>query len=247
MKAQRILVTSITGLALVSCIPPGTRGIQGVDVSHHQGPMDWDVLSGHGVRFAYIKATEGTDWNDPAYRSHAEAARSRGLLVGAYHYFSFCSDPERQAMHFLASLDLRPGDMLPAVDIENQGNCLRDPDPETLRANLRIFISVVARSTGREPMLYMTAWFHWRYFGSHPLTAPLWIRAPYWRPSEGSPWAIWQYATTRIPGADGAVDLNVLRGGESTLAELRYDPAHRYIAPAQGQSGSTAAIGASAP
>jgi lysozyme len=190
--------------------------------------MDWDVLSGHGVRFAYIKATEGTDWNDPAYRSHMEAARSRGLLVGSYHYFSFCSDPAHQAMHFLATIDLRPGDLLPAVDIENQGNCLRDPDPETLRANLRLFSAMVARATGREPMLYMTQWFYWRTFWFHPPTAHLWIRTLLWKPSKGSPWAIWQYATTKIPGADGPVDLNVLRGGEAALTALRYDPSHRY-------------------
>lgn len=91
----------------------------------------------------------------------------------------------------------------------------------------RIFSAIVARATGREPMVYMTQWFYWRHFRSHPPGGPLWIRTLLWKPSEGSPWAVWQYATTSIPGAEGPVDLNVLRGGEGALAALRYDPAQR--------------------
>ena len=209
-------------VAMVSCLPAGRQGIQGVDVSHNQGSLDWDVASGQGVRFAYIKATEGADWTDPASRSHQEAARAHGLVVGAYHYFTFCADPERQARHFLATVDLRPGDLLPAVDVENQGNCLRDPDSGTLRVNLGIFCATVLRATGREPVLYMTYWFYWRHFGSRSPAGPLWLRTTLWKPPDGAPWAIWQYATGSLPGAGDPVDRDVLRDGAATLASLRF-------------------------
>jgi lysozyme len=41
--------------------------VRGIDVSHHQGQIDWDALAAHHVAFAYIKATEGETFNDPRF------------------------------------------------------------------------------------------------------------------------------------------------------------------------------------
>ncbi len=43
-----------------------------------------------GLRFAYVKATEGGDWTDPRFEKNWREARRAGLRVGAYHFFSFC-------------------------------------------------------------------------------------------------------------------------------------------------------------
>jgi lysozyme len=40
----------------------------GVDVSSHQGEVDWDRVAGDGIEFAYIKATEGADFVDERFR-----------------------------------------------------------------------------------------------------------------------------------------------------------------------------------
>lgn len=230
-------------------IPFGTSGIQGLDVSHHQAPLDWLDLRRQGIRFAYFKASEGADWKDPRYREYEEAARAAGVLVGAYHFFTFCADPEAQALHFLAILDLRPGDMPPMVDVEKAGNCLAEPDPAALRENLGRFRAVLVRATGREPILYMTDWFRWKYLRIAPAGARLWIRNLFWKPSGGIPWSIWQYATNRPGGSSRRVDRNVLRGGEEALTALRYfpEPGRGRYAGIYGQSGSTAAMGESEP
>src|SRR5262249_10226101 len=58
---------------------------QGVDVSAHQGPIDWRTLSAN-ARFAYIKATEGADYVDPRFAFNWREAARVGMPHGAYHY-----------------------------------------------------------------------------------------------------------------------------------------------------------------
>ena len=41
--------------------------IRGVDVSHYQGEIDWDILSKEDISFAYIKATEGSSSKDETF------------------------------------------------------------------------------------------------------------------------------------------------------------------------------------
>ena len=61
---------------------------QGIDVSHHQGPIDWTALPVQGVDFAYIKATEGGDHRDTRFAENWRASRAAGVRRGAYHFFT---------------------------------------------------------------------------------------------------------------------------------------------------------------
>src|SRR5687768_3711582 len=63
---------------------------QGIDVSHHQGVIEWSLLSGQGVDFAYIKASEGGDFVDPAFARNWDGAGRAGIRRGAYHFFTLC-------------------------------------------------------------------------------------------------------------------------------------------------------------
>ena len=42
--------------------------IRGIDVSHHQHAIDWPSVKRSGMKFAYIKATEGADYRDAEFR-----------------------------------------------------------------------------------------------------------------------------------------------------------------------------------
>lgn len=66
---------------------PSTRAfpVQGIDVSHHQGEIDWFALPGQDVDFAYIKATEGGDHRDRLFARNWEEARQAEIARGAYH------------------------------------------------------------------------------------------------------------------------------------------------------------------
>lgn len=63
--------------------------VQGFDVSHHQGDIDWKQISPKRYQFVYLKATEGGDFQDRKFQHNWLAAREQGLRVGAYHFTAY--------------------------------------------------------------------------------------------------------------------------------------------------------------
>ena len=102
--------------------------IKGVDVSSHQGSIDWEELAEQDIDFAYIKATEGSTYEDSYFEENFENAYDAGLYVGAYHFFSFESSGEKQAENFIENVEPQ-GEMLPPViDVEFYGNFKSEED-----------------------------------------------------------------------------------------------------------------------
>src|SRR6185436_12304579 len=63
--------------------------IKGLDVSSHQGKIDWKkVAETNHYKFVFIKATEGHDFIDDNFEYNWKNAKENGFLVGAYHFFS---------------------------------------------------------------------------------------------------------------------------------------------------------------
>ncbi len=203
----------------------GHEGIPGIDISHHQRPRDWESVKQAGTRFVYIKATEGADWTDGGYREHEESARDHGLIVGAYHFFTFCADGKTQAAHFLKRIDLRPGDLPPAVDVEAGGNCTDNPDPDAMRKSLGEFMGAMDQATGSEPILYTTQGFYWKYFPEGFGESRFWIRNLFWCPDDSDRFPLCQYGVSRIEGtAPDRVDRNGFMGGEKAFQRFLYHP-----------------------
>lgn len=92
--------------------------MRGIDVSHHQGDIDWQRVAADDVAFAIIKATEGGDHIDDAFATNLSEARAAGLVVGAYHFFTFCRPGADQAKNFLAVVPRGEPMLPPVVDIE---------------------------------------------------------------------------------------------------------------------------------
>lgn len=222
MKSGTALLGAI--LCLCACGPSGTARIDGIDVSHHQAPLDWGRMRDEGLRFAYIKATEGADWDDPAYRGHEAGAREAGVAVGAYHFFTFCADPAEQAAHFLSRLHLRPGDLPPAVDVEAGGNCAAVPDAGALVRSLGEFNARIESALGRPPVIYTTQGFFLTRFSGTCGSSPLWIRNVVMRPFGAGEWAIWQHDVGKVGGAEGKVDRNVFAGNEADFLAFLWRP-----------------------
>ena len=65
--------------------------VQGIDVSHYQGMIDWAQIQDQGIDFAFIKATEGSGYVDECFYDNWQAAEQTDLMIGAYHFFSFDS------------------------------------------------------------------------------------------------------------------------------------------------------------
>lgn len=238
-------ISFLLTLSLIACTrdgPPATDvhqspvhnvcgqvdGAQGIDVSHHQGAVDWRAIAGDSTDFAFIKATEADGFRDRRFAENWAAARANGVVRGAYHFFRPRVDGRAQADWFLQvvgeSGGIRPDDLPAVVDVEVNDGVGRD----LLLQRLSDWLSRVEAVTGKRPIIYVSSYF-WddNRFGAAFARYPLWT-AHYTRngldacplvPDPWDDWRFWQYTSTgRVAGVDGNVDRNVFNG---TLAELR--------------------------
>jgi lysozyme len=183
----------------------------GVDVSNHQGQIDWDRVAGDGIEFAYVKASEGGDFVDQSFRENWRGAAAAGLDRGAYHFFTLCRSGSEQARNFLRTVPSDPDALPPAVDLELAGNCSDRPDPASVRHELDTFLDRVESATGQRAVLYVGDDFEGRYPVRDELDRPLWHRRLMVRPDVDG-WWIWQVqGRASVDGIQGDVDLNVMR------------------------------------
>jgi len=193
--------------------------VRGIDVSNHQGVIDWERVAADDVSFAIIKATEGGDWVDKSFARNVAGAKEAGLSVGAYHFFTFCRPGVEQARNFIATVPSEATLLPPVVDIEFHGNCPERPTPEQFSAELAAFLDPVEAHFGKPAVVYLIGEAEDRY-GSVVPDRLRWVRSLSLHPGHED-WVYWQYHNMgRVDGIEGDVDLNVLQGGASRLVEL---------------------------
>ncbi|SEP77644.1 lysozyme [Loktanella sp. DSM 29012] len=202
---------------------PAFYPVHGLDVSRYQTDIDWRTARAAGIRFVYIKATEGGDLSDPMFAAHRNGAKAAGVRYGAYHFYYFCRSPQEQAAWFIANVP-RDRNALPHVlDLEwNHGSqtCRRRPDGATVRAEAQVFMDIIERHYGRRPLVYTTPdIYRDAGLGALPRTQ-FWLRSVAAHPAitySGEGWSFWQYTSTGIvPGVARPVDINAFAG---SLAE----------------------------
>src|SRR5260370_17321294 len=98
-------------IAMTSIMLPAIVFDGVIDVSHHNGAIDWPAvaaptdqvrgLKAHGIVLAFIKATQGTGFVDPAFQRNRDATAKAGILPVPYHFIA-PSDPDHQPHHFLS-------------------------------------------------------------------------------------------------------------------------------------------------
>lgn len=189
--------------------------VWGIDVSHHQGLIDWPRLAASGLSFAYIKATEGGDFVDPRFASNWAEAKRADLRRGAYHFFTFCRSGSSQVPNLLSVVPPEQDMLPPAVDVEYGGNCRSPPPPSEIRRELRVFLDQAELAYGVRPILYVTRESYERIVSGHFPEHELWVRDVFRQPryTADRPWLLWQYSNRgRLPGIVGPVDLNVFSG-----------------------------------
>ncbi len=191
----------------------------GIDVSAHQGAIDWARVKAAGVAFAYIKASEGGDFADPTFARNWEAAGEAGVPRGAYHFFTLCRPGLVQARYFLSVAPREAGSLVPAVDAEHMGPCKRSPQVADPAAELRTFLDTVEARLGARPLIYTTRKFHEAHLSEGFETERFWLRSLHQVPEYGPErWTIWQYDHRgKRDGVNTPVDLNALNGSVEDL------------------------------
>jgi lysozyme len=232
---------------------PAVSVLEGVDVSEYQGTtIDWNTVRASGRAFAYARASVGTSHLDSSFAQHYAAIKAAGLLRGAYHTFDATVDANMQANSFLSTIGtLQPGDLPPALDIEQQGTLYTGQHTVSvslLQAGIAQWMTRVQAATGRTPIVYSAALLLQQALSSSTSGDPLWIVnwgvACPTLPAGSHQWVYWQYSSTgTVPGIPGAIDLNRFNGtlaGLNSLARLSSSQQQPPSSSGTSTSGTTA-------
>jgi lysozyme len=192
-------------------IPVGFPSI-GIDVSHHQGEMDWYKLfveTGYDslIKFVYCKATEGNTHLDRQWERNRRILSELGIQNGAYHFFNPKDDALLQAQHFLNTWKKRDIDLPPVLDVETEG--INDED---LILKIQVWLNEVENKTGMQPIIYTSLNFYKTKFHEYFKNYKFWIASYSSKPNCINDERIihWQFSETgKIPGTKEKVDLNV--------------------------------------
>jgi lysozyme len=199
--------------------------VDGLDVSYHQGAIEWSQVAAAGKQFAFVRATAGTLTADTAYAANASGARAAGLRVGSYHYANPDTAPNdagNEAGWFLRNATIASGDVDPVLDLEVSNGL----DPVSLTAWAQTWLGQVSATTGVHPIIYTNPTFwstsmadtDWFARNGYPV---LWIAN--WTTADeptlpagswgGNGWTFWQHTSSgTVPGIAGAVDLDRFNG-----------------------------------
>jgi lysozyme len=230
------LTLSATCLALIALLAPAGGGgagpgprqvdaatvcgsdvaLSGIDVSRHQGPIDWPAVAGSGIRFGIARLANGLT-RDLTFQTNYAGMRANGITPGGYIFWQPALDPVAQAhvvIRALASVGFDIGDLPPTIDVEVTGR----QSPETIAARLRTTVTTIQASIGVTPFIYTSPkWWDETAKGPQFSDLPLWVA--HWRsgcpnlPAAWSEWALWQTSSKgAVPGITGPVDLDQTSG-----------------------------------
>jgi lysozyme len=137
--------------------------IHGIDVSKYQGDIDWKAVADSGVKFVWIKATEGGDHADEKFTANWFGAKSVGLPHGAYHFVYWCRPPMEEINWFEQNAPVEDDALPPVLDVEatpTSRTCRIQLEKETTIANMRVMLEEMERHYHRRPVIYTSVDFY---------------------------------------------------------------------------------------
>ena len=196
----------------------------GIDVSSHQGLIDWAQVAGAGVDFAMIRAGYRGYYNptlnqDAYFEYNMENALANGLEVGVYFFSQAVTVEEAreeayQLLEWIEDYDITYPVVFDWESVDDEYSRTRDTDGETVTECALAFCQIIEEA-GYLPMTYGSPTKI--YAGGIDLTQlqdyPFWL-AHYttdWVPTSFRyHYHMWQYSSDgSVPGIEGRVDLDL--------------------------------------
>lgn len=202
-------------------------GVPGLDVSSHDGDVDWAGRYQAGYRFVWVKATEAVSYVNPFFPSQYSGSQQQGFVRGAYHFaIPNSTSGAAQAKYFSDNGGGWSGDgrTLPgALDLEwnpykNTGGDCYGLSQAQMTSWIKDFDAYYLSRWGRYPIIYTsTSWWNECVGSSFGDTNPLWVArfatqvGPL--PTGWSSHTVWQQS-------DAGYDQNLFNGNEAQLASF---------------------------
>lgn len=188
--------------------------MKGIDVSNHNGYINWSSVKSSGIECVYIKATEGTTYVDPYMLRNCYGAKSEKLLIGFYHFLVGSSTPETQAENFYNCIKDKNNNLWPCLDLEHSKN-----EPDNFMDYALRFIERFKALSGMNICIYACPSFIEENLDNRLAKYPLWcahygVDRPGFTKVWGSSYAGHQYTEKgSVPGITGNVDMNNFNEG----------------------------------
>ena len=227
---------------------PRDYPIHGIDVSKFQGDIDWSKVADSGVKFAWIKATEGGDHADERFQANWTGAKQAGIPHGAYHFVYWCRPPMEEMAFFEQNAPVEDDALPPVLDVEatpTSKTCPRHLSQEDAIADMQVMLNEMERHYGKRPIIYTTVDFYEAILSDGAfMDYPIWVRSTKYHPAVryGSrAWHLWQYQSDAwVPGIGTKVDRDAFYGTREQWDAFLRDPKVRPVAnqvpePAQSQ------------
>jgi GH25 family lysozyme M1 (1,4-beta-N-acetylmuramidase) len=195
---------------------------RGIDVSTHQGVVNWAQVKAGGVDFAMVKATQGRsvtgtyrDFTDSKFVSNITGAHRWGIRCGVYHYLTAQTVPEamHEAEYFLSVIEPYRSiiDLYAAVDVEEDKYLPKD---KTLLTQIVYAFCSRVQAAGYDPIIYTNP-NYLTYRLNDVSKYPLWLAL--WRSKTNVPTVkqypalrMWQWGREAVDGINGKVDANFM-------------------------------------
>jgi len=235
--ANGLVVDGLAGPKTLGSL--GIEVVAGIDVSSHNGTVDWEQVASAGVKFAWVKATEGQNHVNRNWVKRYNGAVENDIIVSAYHFarpdFNKYDTPEEDAdaefKHFRDTLEqvggLKSGNLVPAIDLEAG---MKTDDQYNADWYLE-WLRLAEEEWGVKPIVYTARWAWNLYirgaaekdiqkFTEYPVWWANYIRKSHLVGPEKQlrgwqEWDVWQYSGSgACPGIKGRVDLNWMAGGQ---------------------------------
>ena len=189
----------------------------GIDVSKHNGKIDWNAVKSSGVdyviiRCAYRGSSTGALITDPNFHTNIKGATAAGLKVGIYVFSQAINEVEAVKEASLA-VSLAQGYHLTYpifIDTEASGGRADKIDKNTRTAVVNAFCQTV-QNAGYKPGIYASkAWYEGKLNMGTLGGYKIWLAQYSSAPTYAGKYDMWQYSSKgTINGIKGNVDLNL--------------------------------------
>ena len=189
--------------------------IAGIDVSKHNGEIDFEQVRDDDYQFVFIKASEGKTYRDEAFDRNYRGAREAGLKVGAYHFFRKNRTGKEQAENLLDVVRGKHLDLPLVIDLEddwgNGASVSRDMAQQRVMEMIKYL-----KDKGYSVIIYTNFDGYEKYYKGLLMDCDLWL-CSFTSPdllSEMSHLFQQHSHEGKVAGVKGKVDLNVYRGSK---------------------------------
>jgi len=190
--------------------------VAGIDVSKHNGDIDFNKVRDDDYQFVFIKASEGKTYKDDAFERNYKGAREAGLKVGVYHFFRKNRTGKEQAENLLQAVKGKELDLPLVIDLEDDWGNGATIDRKTALERVMEMINILM-DKGYGVMIYTNLDGYSKYYKDMLGDHDLWL-CSFTSPdlNRHLPHCIQQVSHEgSVAGIDGNVDLNVFLGSKN--------------------------------